>query len=622
MKKKLIYALLLAVGVSIVEPSFSVFALETKKEFNMRNIGIENSDTLIDMINTKDGGYLIITSNGVFRKYDSKHQLEWIKDLKGNYLQKVVETNNGYIVVGYFYGSARDGLILQLDTNGEITNRIELVGTNTEMITAVTATSDGGFIIGGNTSSTNIKDVPCLDGQYYSFVKKYDANNIEQWTYADRGINATDSGQTITDIIETSDKGFVATGQKGSTSYKVFKLNQVGQKQWYKSSGGGRKHYAKKVFELENNQYMLVGNENLTNSSGYSKPFVQIYDNTGTVITTKNYLALNNGIDFINSATKDPDGGYTLIGYSKSTNANWVNNGDRDGFIMKLNSNFELVNSINWGGTGKDYFTKGIYVNNELFLGGITASAELVTIGKEDIVLGSYGLKKSPSISPTVNKTQDGKIEIIDNNPELEQYAIYYRTKNSVTNEFSNWILYTTPFSPVYDGNGQFNLEVKSINTFELESETVMFNEVNNDYVETEASKSIDVLFSQVDTLELELSTNTIDFGNVDGLIDTEMTEALTTTVNSSLPWNMSIKALTDFVSQEDETNTLPSTNLQVKISGTTEYKDVAKEDVALLENQAPGTNIENKIDFNLKANTGINASNYKITTKLKVSQQ
>ena len=61
-------ALLLAVGVSIVEPSFSVFALETEKEFNMRNIGIENSDTLIDMINTKDGGYLIVTSNGVFRK--------------------------------------------------------------------------------------------------------------------------------------------------------------------------------------------------------------------------------------------------------------------------------------------------------------------------------------------------------------------------------------------------------------------------------------------------------------------------------------------------------------------------------------------------------------------------
>ena len=66
------------------------------------------------------------------------------------------------------------------------------------------------------------------------------------------------------------------------------------------------------------------------------------------------------------------------------------------------------------------------------------------------------------------------------------------------------------------------------------------------------ASSNVDVVFNQNDTIELSLSADEINFGDVTGVSHTETTtpSALVASVKSSLPYNLDIQALSNFTEQ------------------------------------------------------------------------
>ena len=137
--------------------------------------------------------FLIVTLISATLLYAQAPEIEWQKCLGGSgedYATSIQQTSDGgYIVAGYSYsndgdisnshGNA-DYWIVKLDHAGNIQWEKSMGGSSTELAYFVQQTSDGGYIVAGESSS-NDGDVSGNHGsEDYWIVKLDDAGNL-QW---------------------------------------------------------------------------------------------------------------------------------------------------------------------------------------------------------------------------------------------------------------------------------------------------------------------------------------------------------------------------------------------------------------------------------------------------------
>ena len=219
-------------------------------------IGGTNDDSIKSVAETSDGGYIAVGSfksesidlgnginltnkgsyDGIVIRYNSKGEIKWAQGIGGtddDYINSVVETNDGgYIVGGYFESSSidlgngislinkgsTDGIIIKYNSEGEIEWAQGIGGTDDDYIKSVVETNDGGYIVGGyfTSSSINLENGISLTSQGSSegIIIKYDsAGNIE-WA---KKIEATGE-KCINSVVETSDGGYIVGGYLESGS--------------------------------------------------------------------------------------------------------------------------------------------------------------------------------------------------------------------------------------------------------------------------------------------------------------------------------------------------------------------------------------------------------------------
>ena len=145
-------------------------------------------------------------------------------------------------------------------------------------------------------------------------------------------------------------------------------------------------------------------------------------------------------------------------------------------------------------------------------------------------------------------------------------------------------------------------------------------------------SQSVAVQFSQKDTIELTLSTNTVDFGDVTGIqttsTNTTPTE-LVATVKSSLPYDLDVKATDNFTNKTDATAVqVPISKLGVKVDGGAISKfDGVNVSKNLISNAAD-TSAEatvsrsHTINFDLDQTVGYRAGSYEAPLTITATQK
>ena len=215
---------------------------------------------------TSDGGYIIAGYEGVTYQYDAVVQKT---DSNGNILwsntygdvnaydagQCVQQTNDGgYIVTGTtssFGSLSTDILLLKIDSNGNQEWIKTLGGTNQEFGYSVKQTSDGGFIVVGDTNSYGV------NGDAY--LVKTDNLGNELWSKTFGG-NQSDCGYSVQ---QTADDGYVVCGfykhDMFDSDVYLIKTDDLGNEEWSKTFGDGEFDEGQCVMQTSDGGYFITG---------------------------------------------------------------------------------------------------------------------------------------------------------------------------------------------------------------------------------------------------------------------------------------------------------------------------------------------------------------------------
>jgi len=170
-----------------------------------------------------------------------------------------------------------------------------------------------------------------------------------------QGVNKTYGG-TGTDIaysmVKTSDGGYALAGSTnsfgaGGNDFWLVKTDSLGNMLWNKTYGAAGDDVAYSVVQTSDGGYALAGTSNSwVPGDGYDMWLVKT-DGSGNVRWSLTYGGT--GLDVAYSVVQTKDGGYALAGYTNSFGA-----GGFDFWLVKTDSNGNMLWNKTYGGTGTD----------------------------------------------------------------------------------------------------------------------------------------------------------------------------------------------------------------------------------------------------------------------------
>ena len=231
-----------------------------------------------------------------------------------------------------------------MDSNGNKLWRKNYGGTGWDYGTAAIATSDGGFLLFGETDSFT-------HGSDDLLVYKVDSNGNKQWrkNYGGTGTEyAWWSYPSGEQVHQTLDGGYIFIGMStsfthGSYDFLVYKVDANGNKQWRKNYGGTSSEYGYAMQLTSDGGYIITGSSN-SFTHGYADFLVYKLDANGNKQWRKNYGGTDSEVPF--SIKQTVDGGYVVAGRTYS----FVHtSGYNDFLLYKIDSNGNKVWRKNYG---------------------------------------------------------------------------------------------------------------------------------------------------------------------------------------------------------------------------------------------------------------------------------
>jgi hypothetical protein len=303
----------------------------------------------------------------------------------------------------YVHFNYADLWIVKTNSSGAIEWDNTIGGDRSDIFSSIEQTSDGGYIIGSSSKSgiSGDKTAPNWDPtQYYHdyWIIKLDfAGNIE-WQQTIGGIE----GETTKRVFQTSDGGYMVGGTStsyisgnkteiliggagASGDIWIVKLNSAGTIIWQNDIGGPGFDDIYDIEESQDGGYIIGATSN-SNSGGDKaegslgqEDYWIIKLNTFGVIEWENTIGGNNK-DYLMAIDNTNDGGFVIGGYSRSpisgdkietSNVYW------DYWILKLNS----AGNIQWQNT--------ITGEREEFLYDIkeTSVGNFIVVGKSNSLI-------------------------------------------------------------------------------------------------------------------------------------------------------------------------------------------------------------------------------------------
>jgi gliding motility-associated-like protein len=261
--------------------------IQWKKCFGGTGIDIARS-----VKSTKDGGYVVAgstnsndgdvtgfhpSSGGGLNDYwvikiDSIGNLKWEKTFGGSYDEIAYSINqtkdNGYIIGGTAESNNGDVIgkhngvnwadcwLVKTDSIGNLQWRKALGGSNNDVLSRVMQTKDGGYLVGGYTSSSDGDVVGCSGGGANCWIIKISSIGIIQWQKC-MGIGG------VTSIDTTSDGNYIISSQTSYPSgYLIVKLDTIGSIKWQGLYGGSNNDFPSSIRQTRDGGFIIIGFSN------------------------------------------------------------------------------------------------------------------------------------------------------------------------------------------------------------------------------------------------------------------------------------------------------------------------------------------------------------------------
>ncbi len=271
---------------------------------------------------TSDGGYIIAGFEGVANRYnavlqktDTNGNIEWsctfgnpsVYDLA----QSVQQTSDGgYIVAGWTQtfgiGGACDAWLIKINANGEEEWNQTFGGTDVDVGNCVQQTTDGGFIIAGETDSFGI------EGDVY--LIKTDSLGNEEWSQTFGG-DRWDGGHCVQ---QTTDGGYIISGwheiEFGNFDIYLIKTDSQGNKEWSQFFGGSKSDEGYSVQQTKDGGYFITGY--FTDPIKLDPDVYLIKTDASGKEEWSQILDKDDTEDIGYSGIQTSDGGYIITGYT------------------------------------------------------------------------------------------------------------------------------------------------------------------------------------------------------------------------------------------------------------------------------------------------------------------
>ena len=307
---------------------------------------------------TNDGGYIIFGETDSFDpnfwegwliKTDADGDTLWTKHL-GDYAYYFIESGielpgGGYVFVGYTKidaGDPEDLWLVKTDSDGDTVWTKTFGGSDRDLSSSIYRTTDGGFIISGNTESFSA-------GDFDAWLIRTDSDGDLIWT---KTYGSTDR-DIASDVKQTDDGGFIICGQTESFGHVnnyndawLIKTDYNGDTLWTKTWGGDTHDGALSVVQTSDGGYVWTGYLDI--STFNQDLWVLKTDGSGNTLWSKTYGGTFNNIG--RSINKNSDGSLIIAGdyYSEVTNTRdaWLLNVDPDISDVERNDEVPIPETI------------------------------------------------------------------------------------------------------------------------------------------------------------------------------------------------------------------------------------------------------------------------------------
>ena len=341
-----------------------------------RSLGGSYSETLRDIKQTSDSGYIVvgssessdgdITSNYGGSDYwvvklTSNGSIDWEKNYGGtddDFAYSIEETvDGGYIIAGHSISTdgdvignhgMKDYWVVKVDSIGTIDWQKSLGGSGSDWGYSVKQTNDGGYIVAG-FSNSNDNDVTGNHGNSDCWIVKLSVIGDISWQKSYGGTG----GEVLEMIQQTSDGGYILAasstsndGDVGSNyglyDYWIIKVSSDGTIIWKKPMGGTYFDWVHSIQETTDGGFIVSGRSSSSDIDVTGHHFSYDYwivklSTTGNISWQKSLGG--DGADIAYSIQQTIDGGYIVAGASESTNGDVVGNqGFHDYWVVKLSA--------------------------------------------------------------------------------------------------------------------------------------------------------------------------------------------------------------------------------------------------------------------------------------------
>ncbi len=327
-------------------------------------IGGTQNDYLNNIEQTADGGYIIggTSFSGIgfdksadkmgaqdywIVKVNSIGVVEWEKTIGGNaydYLHIIHQTpDGGYIAGGYSdsgisgnKSEASQGFIdywvVKLDGAGNVEWDNTIGGSGTDNLFDIGLTADGGYIVGGNSTSGISGDKTEASSLSDYWILKLDATGTLVWQNTIGG----SSDDYLASIIQSDEGGYIVGGKSnsgisgdkteaviGGYDYWVLKLDAVGNITWQNTLGGTSAEELNTILQASDGEYLIAGTSSSAISGDKTEASFGLDDywlvklDASGVISQDNTIGGNKSDNLIDVQVT-ADNGYILGGYSST----------------------------------------------------------------------------------------------------------------------------------------------------------------------------------------------------------------------------------------------------------------------------------------------------------------
>ena len=339
-----------------------------------RTYGGTGNDDAQSIHQTSDGGYVFAGRTDSFGqggpgdfwvvKLSSTGGIQWEMTYGGACIEDahaVQQTSDGgYVVAGNtcsfgFVGSG-DVWVVKLDSSGNIVWESTYGFASTfETATSIQELSGGGYIVAGYTDVNNPPmNPPPADNDFWFFM--LDASGFIQWQWTAGGFVSGLSGDSAHAVQQTSDGGFVVVGTTtlgaGSFDFWVIKLSGAGMIQWQQTYGFPLTlESAQSVRQTADGGYVVAGYRRF---GGSLDLLVIKLDASGNMQWQKSYNAGTRNL--ANAVRQTSDGGYVVAGFTDA-----LSSGNKDAWVLRLDAGGGLASGCGFvGGVSGSLAASGV----------------------------------------------------------------------------------------------------------------------------------------------------------------------------------------------------------------------------------------------------------------------